>query len=80
MSQAERGARHVRRAAEHEHKGKRGESDAESAAAHVDVTEAKQGRPPLNRDWRDKPVDQERDKDIKQGGIEGAERGRRGRR
>jgi hypothetical protein len=80
MAQAERGARRVHRAAEHEQRGKRGESDTESAEAHVDVTEAKQGRPPLNRDWRDKPVDEERDKDIKEGGTEGAERRERSRR
>jgi hypothetical protein len=80
MSKAERGAARVHRAAEHEQAGRRGHSDADSAKAHADVTEAKQGRPPLNRDWRDKPVDQERDKDIKEGGIEGAARKERGKR
>ena len=39
--------------------------------AHVDVTEAKQGRPPLNRDWRDKNIKPE-------GGMEGAKRRERG--
>ncbi|HTQ34002.1 MAG TPA: hypothetical protein VMI30_07525 [Stellaceae bacterium] len=88
MTQAERGSRHVHRAAEQERAGRHGESDTESATAHVDVTESKQGRAPLNREmhdkpppdtWRDKPVDEERDKDIKEGGgIEGAARRERG--
>lgn len=73
MSEAERGARRVHHAAEHEARRKRGEATP-SGKVHVDLTEAKQGRPPLNRDWRDKPVDEEHDKDIKEGGSEGAAR------
>ncbi|MBV9552431.1 MAG: hypothetical protein JO032_06515 [Alphaproteobacteria bacterium] len=75
----EQAATQLRHAAEREHGGRdgadpRGKSDADAAKAHSAVTEDKQGRPPLSRDWRDKPVDQERDKDLKQGGIEGAAR------
>jgi hypothetical protein len=77
----EEAATKVRHSAEREHAGRdgdnpRGKSDAASAQAQPAITEEKQGRPPLNRDWRDKPVDQERDKDIKEGGIEGAARRR----
>lgn len=84
MADTEKAAQRIHRAAEREHagdpgRGQRGRSDSDSADAHVDVTEAEQGRPPLNRDWRDKPVDQERDKDIKKGGLDGAGR-RKGRR
>jgi hypothetical protein len=61
----------VHRAAEYESADRRGKSGTEAAVAHVDVTEAKQGRPPLNRDWRDKNIKPE-------GGMEGAKRRERG--
>lgn len=43
----------------------------EGAAAHPSVTNTRlrKGHPPGD-DWRDKPVDQERDKDIEHGSIE----------
>lgn len=85
MSRAERGAAQVHRAAEREDAGgaardeERRKSDRDAAAAHPTLTDPKlrKGHPPTD-DWRDKPVDQERDKDIKEGGVEGAARKRRG--
>jgi hypothetical protein len=62
MTQAERGSEHLRRAAEHEAAGRREESDAEGAKAQADVTEAKQGRPPLDRSLGIKTVDAKRGK------------------
>lgn len=84
MAQAEKGAAVVHRAAEREHAGTpthddRRRSDTENAEAHPALTDTRlrKGHPP-DKDWRDKPVDEERDKDIKQGGIEGAARKVRG--
>jgi hypothetical protein len=84
MSQAEKGAAHIRRAAEREHAGAatpedRRNSDSEAAAAHPALTDTRLRKGhPSGGDWRDKPVDEERDKDITQGGIEGAARKRHG--
>lgn len=87
MSQAEKGAEQIRRAAEREHRDAgtndkdRGKSDHDSAAAHPTLTDTRlrKGHPPRDDDaWRDKPVDSERDKDLKEGGIEGAARKQRG--
>ncbi|HWD58304.1 MAG TPA: hypothetical protein VG308_08510 [Stellaceae bacterium] len=83
MSEAGKGARQVHRAAEREHAGAatredRRQSDSEAAGAHPVLTDPKLRKGhPSGKDWRDKPVDEERDKDIKHGGIEGAA-GRRG--
>ena len=74
MSRAERGAEQVHRAAEREHANgatreeERRKSDRDAAAAHPTLTDTRlrKGHPP-GGDWRDKPVDQERDKDIKEG-------------
>lgn len=84
MSRAEKGAAGVHRAAEREHAGTatseedRRKSDRDAAAAHPALTDTRlrKGHPPGN-DRRDKPVDQERGKDIKHGGIEGAARKQR---
>jgi len=85
MSQPEKGAAQVHRAAQREHAGAatredRRKSDSEAAEAHPSLTDPKlrKGHPPGN-DWRDKPVDEESNKDIKHGGIEGAAREERGR-
>jgi hypothetical protein len=86
MSQAEKGAAQVHRAAKREHDGAatqedRLKSDSDSAAAHPTLTDPKlrRGHPAGSADGRDKPVDEERDKDIKHGGgIEGAARKQRG--
>ena len=84
MSRAEKGAAQVHRSAEREHAGaatqeERRKSDSDAAAAHPTLTDTKlrKGHPP-GGNQRDKPVDQERDKDIKHGGIEGAARKQRG--
>jgi hypothetical protein len=84
MSQPGKGAARVRRAAEREHAGTpthedRRKSDSDAATAHPDVTDPRlrKGHPPVD-DWRDKPVDEERGKDLKEGGIEGAARKVRG--
>jgi hypothetical protein len=79
----EAAATKVRHAAEREHAGRdggnpRGKSDAASAKAHAAITQDKKGRPPLDRDSRDKPVDQERGKDIKEHGVDGARNERHG--
>jgi hypothetical protein len=83
MSEAGKGAERVHRAAEREHVGaptddKRRKSDSDAAAAHPALTnpDLRKGHP--SNDRRDKPVDQERDKDLKEGGIEGAARKTRG--
>ena len=85
MPEAEKGAARVHRAAEREHAGaskqddrRKGESDA--AAAYPALTDPKlrKGHPSSGGDWRDKPVDQEHHKDIKEGGMEGARRKTRG--
>ena len=85
MSQAEKGAAQVNRAAEREHAGAvahdedRRQSDSDAAAAHPTVTDPKlrKGHPPGN-DWRDKPVNQELHKEIKEGwGSKAAARKRR---
>lgn len=81
MSRAEKGAAQIRRPAEREHgepvsrEENRRTSDQEGAAAHPSVTDTsfRKGHP-LGAEWRDEPVDQERDKDIKHGGIEGTAR------
>ncbi|HEX3881081.1 MAG TPA: hypothetical protein VHW66_00340 [Stellaceae bacterium] len=84
MSQAGKGAEKVHRAAEREHAGAptqddRRKSDSEAASAHPSLTDPKLRKGhPRGDDWRDKPVDAERDKDIKEGGIEGAARKQRG--
>jgi hypothetical protein len=84
MSQAEKSAARVRRAAEREHAGSptrddRRKSDSDSASAHPSLTDPKlrKGHPPVGG-WRDTPVDKERGKDIEKGGIEGAARKVRG--
>ena len=86
MAEAEKGAARARRAAEHEHSGAatrddKRRADTEAAKAHPTLTDTnlRKGHPPGNADWRDKPVDEERDKDIKHGGIEGAARKEHGR-
>ena len=74
MSEPEKNAARVRRAAEHEHTGPgrlgdRRQSDTESAKAHPTLTDPKlRTGHPRGSDWRDKPMDSERDKDIKPGG------------
>jgi hypothetical protein len=85
MSQEGEGAVRVRRAAEREHAGTvtredRQKADRDAAAAHPQLTDTtvRKGHPQSNR-WRDRPVDSERDKDIKEGGIEGAAREQHGR-
>lgn len=85
MSHAEKSAAQVRGAAEREHaapapsEGSRRKSDRDAAAAHPELTDTKLRKGhPSGDNWRDKPVDQERDKDIKEGGVEGAARKRRG--
>src|SRR5690348_11341836 len=76
--------RRLRRAAEREadnggppavRRTERGKSDAEAAEAHTVVGKLKHGRPPL-KDTRDRPVEGEADKDITEGGIDGARRAR----
>jgi hypothetical protein len=82
---SKKSAAQIRHAAEREHgqpvshEENRRKSDQESAAAYPSVTDTRlrKGHPPGD-DWRDEPVDQERDKDIKHGGIEGAVRKQRG--
>jgi hypothetical protein len=86
MSQnADHQAENLQRAAEREHTGsasedERRKSDSEGAEAHHTLTrpELRRGHP-SNAGRRDKPVDEERDKDLKDGGIEGAARRTRGR-
>ena len=84
MSRAEQGADQVRHAAEREHKGTsdedRRKADRDAAAAHPAVTDRRlsKGHSSGDDSWRDKPVDTERDKDLKGGGIEGAARKQRG--
>lgn len=84
MSDAEKSARTVRRAAEREHAGPAGErerdqSDSDAAGAHPALTDTRlrKGHPPLD-DWRDKPVDEEPDKDIRHGEESGRAAQRRG--
>jgi hypothetical protein len=78
-------AERLQHSAEREHKAapqpeERRKSDSESAGAHHVLTqpELRRGHP-SNKGWRDKPVDAERDKDLKDGGIEGAAQRTRGR-
>jgi hypothetical protein len=82
---AEKAGARIRRAAEREHRGApapddRRRSDSDAAKAHPDATDPRlrRGHPP-GGDWRDHPVEEEGDKDIKEGGIEGAARRVRGR-
>jgi len=83
MSQPDKDAASVRRAAEREHAGtpahhERRKSDSDAASAHPSLTDPKLRRGHPSDDRRDKPVDEERDKDLKHGGIEGAARKKRG--
>lgn len=85
MSQAGKAAANVKRAAEREHARpprdeEKRKSDSESAEAHPTLTDTRlRSGHPQRDDRRDKPVDAERDKDLKEGGVEGAARKERGR-
>jgi len=85
MSRAEKGAAQVHRSAQLEHAAapkdeERRQSDSDAAQAHPTMTDPKLRKGhPSGGDWRDKPVNEERDTDIKHGRIESAARKKRGR-
>lgn len=79
MSGADNDAARISRAADREHSGaetdnKRHKSGSEAVAAHPTMTDPKLRKGHPEDGWRNKPVDEARAKDLKEGELEGATR------